>query len=131
MATKRFDINGYSPFKLWKPRAVASSELDNWPRCIRCSKRCGQSLPIEAYERYDEGDSWVVIRGRCRGRCESPDGPARLSETNLEGKDNFHDHVEIRWEKLTDAKVDEVFLRHMDKHIAAIRFFDDEEPLEA
>jgi hypothetical protein len=117
-----FGIDPSLLHRLWRPRQVDRCALDDYPRCVRCSRRNGYSTPIEAYGIADQGSKRVEILGRCRGVCERPWLEARLP------KDEWVDAVRITWDRYSDANVDdERFQEALSRQISAIHFFDDEE----
>lgn len=124
--TRRFDISGTDPYKIWTPRQVNKTEMDNMPRCVRCSKRCKQSLPVEGYNIEDAGDNWIDVKGTCKGRCDNVLGEPTEHPSTVGNSDNWHDYVHIEWRHFSDAKEAEMLGRELTKQIAAIRFFDDQ-----
>lgn len=110
---------------VWRPRSTGQAEQPNLPRCVRCSVRTGQSTPIEAYWVADEGDGRVDIAGRCRNVCDHP------GDKELNPRDGDVDVVRITWATYSDARTKEMLARDLPKQIAAIRFFDDLQSLEA
>ena len=108
--------------RLWVPRQVTRTELDDWPRCVRCTRREGYSVAIEAYGISDVGSHRVEIMGKCRGVCARPWLEARLP------KAQWVDALKVEWDSYSDANVDDPhFQEALNRQIASLQFHDDAE----
>lgn len=133
---RKFNVTTEALLRFWKPNGQTNSELDNFPRCGRCTKKYGWSIPIEAYKIVDAGDRRVDVAGRCRGVCHSPKQD-ELEPRMKAGADNWTDVVRIEWKEYTAQKTEDLlsgknqeslaFQSDLAKQIAALIFFEPEQ----